>query len=109
MHVVAVVVGSVVAGTAGLSCSVLVPSSCGVRSSSIRSDRKVLDDAGCWSFICRIDVLSLDDLVDVMMMVELGMTGFKLMGVCSCGCGGFSLVGGIVNVVDKAGLEVIKL
>ena len=47
MHVVAVEVASVVGGTAGLSCSVFVPSSFGVRSSFIRSDRKLLDDAGC--------------------------------------------------------------
>ena len=67
MHVVAVVVGSVVGGTAGLSCSVLVPSSCGARSSSIRSERKLLDDAGCWSCMCKIGVLSPGDLVHVMM------------------------------------------
>ena len=40
-------VASIVAGNAGLSCSVFVPSSCGVRSSSIKSDRKLLDGAGC--------------------------------------------------------------
>ena len=33
MYVVVVEVASVVGGTAGLSCSVLVPSSCGARSS----------------------------------------------------------------------------
>ena len=33
-------VASVVAGNAGLSCSVFVPCSCGVRSSSIKSDGK---------------------------------------------------------------------
>ena len=49
---VAVEVASDVAGNAGLSCSVFVPSSCGVRSSSIKSDRKLLDGAGCWSSMC---------------------------------------------------------
>ena len=62
----------VVAGTAGLSCSVLVPSSFGVRSSSIRSERKLLDDAGCWSCMCRIGVLSPD-------LVCAGRAGPSLM------------------------------
>ena len=87
----------------------LVPSSCGARSSSFRSERKLLDDAGCWSCICRIGLLRPDDLVNVMMMVQLSQTRFKLMDVCSCGCGGSSLIVDIVNVVDKAGLVGVNI
>ena len=94
-------VASIVAGNAGLSCSVLVPSSCGVRSSSIKSDRKLLDGAGCWSSMCNIGVLSPDVLVQVMVMFELGVVGFKLMG----GCGGSSLFVCIISGVD-AGVNV---
>ena len=97
---VVVEVASDVAGNAGLSCSVLVPSSCGVRSSSIRSDRKLLDGAGCWSSMCKIGVLSPDGLVHVMVMFELGVVGFKLKGGSGCGCGGSSLFVGIISVVD---------
>ena len=98
-------VASIVAGNAGLSCSVLVPSSCGVRSSSIKSYRKLLDGAGCWSSMCNIGVLSPDVLVQVMVVFELGVVGFKLMGVCGCGCGGSSLFVGIISGVD-AGVNV---
>ena len=59
--------------------------------------------------MCRIGVLSPGDLVHVMMMVQLGATRFKLMGVCSRGCGESSLIVGIVNVVDKAGLVGVNI
>ena len=42
----------------------------------------------CWRMLavgsckCKIAVLSRDGLVHVMVMLELGMVGFKLIGVC---------------------------
>ena len=83
----------------------LGPCTCGAKSSSIRSERKLLDLAGCWSCMCRFGVLSSNGLVEVIIMVDLEVIGFKLMGVCSCG--GSSLVLGVVNVVDKTGVVVV--
>ena len=125
MHVVVVEVASDVAGNAGLSCSVLVPSSCGVRSSSIRSDRKLLDGAGCWSSMCKIGVLSPDGLVHVMVMFELcswtqidgwlwlwlwwifsvGIISVVDVGVNVC----VGLLVGIISAVDISGLVGVNV
>ena len=53
--------------------------------------------------MCKIGVLSPDGLLHVMVMFELGVVGFKMMGVC--GCGGSSLFVCIISGVD-AGVNV---
>ena len=55
--------------------------------------------------MCKIGVLSPDGLLHVMVMFELGVVGFKMMGVCGCGCGGSSLFVCIISGVD-AGVNV---